>query len=1677
MSDDATKAYRESYAQDEAPEPTADQSRAARIAAIKERIAARVAERAAQPASDGSTGGAPGGDQAAAPAAPDPNLIQPEPLAPDSGIGTARDIYSSTLRGPIKGMANMVDFGARALDGTLEYLGVPEDTFYSGTRTGDLVDKYMGKPETTAGAVTQGVAELVVPLKAIFGPLSYASKAKAFGQALFGSALLQTSLTSDKATNLSNIAQSMPEDHWSNNWVTEMLALEHDDNGFQKFTKRLAENLILNDVTERTAGLIGSGLGKLRGLKKDVGAVADTATEAGLPTAPKVEQAIKDAAAAQHEADVVQAVAEDAKPAAQKSLTGQHAELAAHHEATKTTLEDVATSITAAETSLKGATTSAEKKALKAHIKELEGQRQVLMDEIKTTEGRLNPEFVDKVGQLEALDSAVESLSSEAQALRQQLDQAQGLAKGPIAKRLKKIVDQLDAATSERTALKGGPTQAKQASDFKAPTSPAPAAAAGDEVLRTQLRDLRGQLANAPDDATATALRSQIDDVVTKLREQQPQAGAQQAPQQGAQAPQQAAQTAPEAPVVPPELQGGIDKKVKATADEAFDRTENIVKGIEELDANHSPEYLKGLKESAIDGGIQFSPEQIARIDAAIASKTEAAALPLKDKFFGAHLAMTADQMKALRTAFLAGDFKGATETLGKAIGDTTNFSKIAASGDVTDLLATMMEWFGKDENSYRLLESRSRAVTYASAQEEIQALATKYGSDADSIRRALETQFPKRDLTKVLTAYRILEASVAQQSLSLAKLVRFGGSGGMAAEQELTRMLALTGIINDRRAGLVSDIARSLNSLQHAVEPTTRVLRSAAAEARNMGYEQFIQTHGGGRKNVQRLAEMIVAAGNPEQATELVGKAAQLMAGTLGDSLYAFVIHNTLSGPLSALKNLSSSAFYQGVWKPWDNMWGAVARDLHAAASGGDVVAIRKEVRRIRATYAAARKSLATDSIIRRNMAQAWETGQRVTTAGGAFTEHAPGGVVTRLGEGNYARATELARTLRDGGQFKLPAGPRIKLGAALLGQNRLNKMASALDASAQTRRLWSPLQADPGAEIAKRYGFAAKVIDYTGRVNSWAMHGLATGDEWNSAIARSGALEAEAFEAVNKLRLPADEAEAMARDMIDNIHTIPDLLKKADDGALTPSQLRRLDIMQEISEKADDYVREITFTQTPDAVTKQLAGIRANVPGARWLMYFVRTPGNITKAGALNTPVGRFASSAYALAAGDKAMAAEQIGRAASAGALALAGFELVTNGQMTGSGPSDPEANALWQSIDQGGNKPYIMRIPTPAGPVELNYGSFIDPVAIPLQVMAELVEAHQYMDEPTFAGYANEFNTRFMKLLESKSYLGSVTDAIDLVSGRGDLSKAMVRIGRNFVPQARLLSTLRTNGLPVPPGVGAAVIGAKSEDDTLMSLQEFIDGQKYKDLIDRGTGVKLNEKGELVDVHGGIIDSPMVVNFVSTVAEDMPDFVAEPWLEMHARLLGVRAQHGKFVQRDQLGEKRVLPIGYGPQHPSGLLGGKTDPVRQELIDVGMDKSVGETFGQFMGQELTPEQQDFYQRRYRRPSKGDLTATEMFAKAIASEDYKKLGETVGNTKGGRYKFLNALHESRMGAAQARLLDKFPELRAVFLKSMQQKAQMMTKQGSDAFAAEQAARAPALLQAFEGALNGSDQ
>jgi hypothetical protein len=158
-------------------------------------------------------------------------------------------------------------------------------------------------------------------------------------------------------------------------------------------------------------------------------------------------------------------------------------------------------------------------------------------------------------------------------------------------------------------------------------------------------------------------------------------------------------------------------------------------------------------------------------------------------------------------------------------------------------------------------------------------------------------------------------------------------------------------------------------------------------------------------------------------------------------------------------------------------------------------------------------------------------------------------------------------------------------------------------------------------------------------------------------------------------------------------------------------------------------------TFQQEllPNSFGKDLQNFAGKHPGLRLMMPFIKTPTNVMRYGWKMTPIlnmaqtefrealgGMHGVEAKASAVGQMTMGMLFMGTAAYA----------VSQGGFTGGGPSDPKAKAAlmatgWQpyslvSQNADGSKTYIP------------YGR-LDPVAIPMGIMADLMDAYHNLGE--------------------------------------------------------------------------------------------------------------------------------------------------------------------------------------------------------------------------------------------------------------------------------------------------------------------------------------------------------
>lgn len=202
--------------------------------------------------------------------------------------------------------------------------------------------------------------------------------------------------------------------------------------------------------------------------------------------------------------------------------------------------------------------------------------------------------------------------------------------------------------------------------------------------------------------------------------------------------------------------------------------------------------------------------------------------------------------------------------------------------------------------------------------------------------------------------------------------------------------------------------------------------------------------------------------------------------------------------------------------------------------------------------------------------------------------------------------------------------------------------------------------------------------------------------------------------------------------------------------------------------------YARESTHTQDigeTDGVAGKLSGgvaklVAAN-PTMGFVLPFVRTPTNLLSEGVQMTPMLNLLSKRFRdnLKSPNPDIKAEAIGKLATSAALGGVMWWAVANGLITGAVPSDPELRRRFQ---ESGRLPYAIR--TSDGRwVQFNR---MDPVALPLGILADVYDAHFHEADRIEGGYdwtnvAASTMLGITENLENKAYLQGITETMTLL----------------------------------------------------------------------------------------------------------------------------------------------------------------------------------------------------------------------------------------------------------------------------------------------------------------------
>ena len=303
--------------------------------------------------------------------------------------------------------------------------------------------------------------------------------------------------------------------------------------------------------------------------------------------------------------------------------------------------------------------------------------------------------------------------------------------------------------------------------------------------------------------------------------------------------------------------------------------------------------------------------------------------------------------------------------------------------------------------------------------------------------------------------------------------------------------------------------------------------------------------------------------------------------------------------------------------------------------------------------------------------------------------------------------------------------------------------------------------------------YNWGAMLVNKVGETARLSIRLLGGEDEFFKQIAYRGRAYADILD-----KMPSDLANKTWKKGERNNYISKELAKYFDDaGMATDKNLL-------------EHSRRITFTQElqKDTLASSVYKLSQKYPPMQFMVPFIRTPANIFDTFKHRTPVLNLLTKSYreALKSPDKIVRAQAASNMALGVGLYYMAFDLVSSGNVTGSGPTDYDRNRIWVSA---GFQPYSIKL---ANGRWVSYNR-LDPLAMPFAFVASTWEnTVTYAENPddiqqlALAGVAS-----FMKAATDRTYLQGLKQMFDATSSliNGDINRAQrsfSKILANFVP---------------------------------------------------------------------------------------------------------------------------------------------------------------------------------------------------------------------------------------------------------------------------------------------------
>lgn len=240
---------------------------------------------------------------------------------------------------------------------------------------------------------------------------------------------------------------------------------------------------------------------------------------------------------------------------------------------------------------------------------------------------------------------------------------------------------------------------------------------------------------------------------------------------------------------------------------------------------------------------------------------------------------------------------------------------------------------------------------------------------------------------------------------------------------------------------------------------------------------------------------------------------------------------------------------------------------------------------------------------------------------------------------------------------------------------------------------------------------------------------------------------------------------------------------------------------------DRAFDYGRYVTFQRPLGPAAQGISTFTQNMPGAKFILPFIRTPTNLLKFSLERSPAAPLVDHWRADFRAGGARRDLAVARALVGTGVGAAVAELAANGYLTGNGPADPGAKALLRA---DGWQPYSVKI----GDKYISYQR-LDPFASTLGVAAGMVELQEHMTEKQQDRVALLVTTSVLQNLSSKTWLSGMGDLVEAVNDPQRYGSAFAR---------------RLAGSAAVPA-GAAQV-ARTIDPTLREAEDIFEAIKAR-----------------------------------------------------------------------------------------------------------------------------------------------------------------------------------------------------------------------------------------------------